>query len=141
MPKTRPVKNDEYYYSRQHIVQRNNTDAEDEGYHEATWNQLDHYQQSGRSNLVYPTRSCDSCGQMRQQDIPRRNERFTENEPQIETILTCDSKCPRKELVTLCGQPTEVANAFLSLDFVAKRMENRENYNNVSSPLYLLISI
>lgn len=33
--------------------------------------------------------------------------------------------------INLCGIHNEVKNAFLSLDFVAKRMENRENHNKV----------
>lgn len=33
--------------------------------------------------------------------------------------------------ISLCGLHNEAKNAFLSLDFVAKRMENRENHNKV----------
>lgn len=33
--------------------------------------------------------------------------------------------------IGLCGIHNEVKNAFLSLDFVAKRMENRENHNKI----------
>lgn len=36
------------------------------------------------------------------------------------------------ETISLCGLHPEVKNAYLSLDFVAKRMENRENYNKAS---------
>lgn len=37
-----------------------------------------------------------------------------------------------EQAISLCGIHDEVKNAFLSLDFVAKRMENRENHNKVS---------
>lgn len=37
-----------------------------------------------------------------------------------------------EQVISLCGFHHEIKNAFLSLDFVAKRMENRENYNKVS---------
>lgn len=37
-----------------------------------------------------------------------------------------------EQVVSLCGQHHEVKNAFLSLDFVSKRLENRENHNKVS---------
>lgn len=37
-----------------------------------------------------------------------------------------------EQVISLCGMHHEVKNAFLSLDFVAKRMENRENHNKVS---------
>lgn len=37
-----------------------------------------------------------------------------------------------EQTISLCGLHNEVKNAFLSLDFVAKRMENRENHNKVS---------
>lgn len=36
-----------------------------------------------------------------------------------------------EQTISLCGMHHEVKNAFLSLDFVAKRMENRENHNKV----------
>lgn len=36
-----------------------------------------------------------------------------------------------EQVISLCGFHHEIKNAFLSLDFVAKRMENRENYNKV----------
>lgn len=36
-----------------------------------------------------------------------------------------------EQTISLCGIHDEVKNAFLSLDFVAKRMENRENHNKV----------
>lgn len=40
-----------------------------------------------------------------------------------------------EQTVSLCPLGhNEIKNAFLSLDFVAKRMENRENYNKVSWP-------
>lgn len=52
-------------------------------------------------------------------------------------------KCPKQtteavhdydeQVISLCKlDHHEVRNAFLSLDFVAKRMENRENHNKVS---------
>lgn len=40
-----------------------------------------------------------------------------------------------EQVISLCGIHDEVKNAFLSLDFVAKRMENRENHNKVSKSL------
>lgn len=36
-----------------------------------------------------------------------------------------------EQTISLCGIHNEVKNAFLSLDFVAKRMENRENHNKI----------
>lgn len=36
-----------------------------------------------------------------------------------------------EQTISLCGIHDEVKNAFLSLDFVAKRMENRENHNKI----------
>lgn len=37
-----------------------------------------------------------------------------------------------EQVISLCGlEHHEVKNAFLSLDFVAKRMENRENHNKI----------
>lgn len=62
-------------------------------------------------------------------------------------LIHCGSskvcKCPKQEMldstedheeqvISLCPiDQNEVKNAFLSLDFVAKRMENRENHNKV----------
>lgn len=42
------------------------------------------------------------------------------------------SEDDKEQIISLCRiGHNEVKNAFLSLDFVAKRMENRENYNKV----------
>jgi len=43
-----------------------------------------------------------------------------------------------EQVISLCGFHHEVKNAFLSLDFVAKRMENRENHNKVSKSRLVL---
>lgn len=45
-------------------------------------------------------------------------------------LLACNDD--KEQVISLCRiGHNEVKNAFLSLDFVAKRMENRENYNKI----------
>lgn len=53
--------------------------------------------------------------------------------PKEQLIYTSDASQDHEEqVISLCSiEQNEVKNAFLSLDFVAKRLENRENHNKV----------
>lgn len=57
--------------------------------------------------------------------------------PAARLPAACDDHA--EQVISLCGFHHEIKNAFLSLDFVAKRMENRENYNKVSGVFIVVI--